>query len=598
MSDDQEVRPHSPLGQGPEAEARSTPGEERRNAPRLEPDGEPARVPRRYRGAFFAALALAAAFALATGALWWRLRQGPMPSAGVAAQAPAGGGLQPLEAGRAEGPTPPSGGSNEIPGGVSNETPGGVSHKMMPAAKPQEAPLAPIQLSPQRMQSIGMQTGSVAYKQVADELRFAGTVQVDERRLAYVQTRFAGWVRRLYVATTGEFVRRGQPLFTIYSPDLVATEQEYLLARKNQGALAGSPVDGVAAGAASLLSAAKARLRQWQVPAREIEKLEASGQAIADLPIDSPASGYVMEKNVLPNLYVQPDTRLYTVADLAKVWVVAQVFQNDAGRIKPGDPAEVTVDAWPGAVFRGTVDVLLPQVDAATRTLPVRLVFPNPGLRLRPGMYVDVRLRLPLGRQLVIPAAAAFQSGSRSLVFLYRGDGNVEPRQVELGARVGDDVVVTKGLAAGDAIVTSANFLIDSEAQLEAAAGAFVPPPPGAGAAAAIHAPAQAQAVVEMTTDPSPPRKGRNTVRVRVTGPDGKPVAGAEVGVTFFMAAMPAMGMAAMSTTIEAGDQGGGMYAGQGNLESGGTWQVAVTVRQAGRTLAVKHLAVNATGGM
>ncbi|HXO21517.1 MAG TPA: efflux RND transporter periplasmic adaptor subunit, partial [Thermoanaerobaculia bacterium] len=531
--------------------------------PNLQPSEEPGRAPR-YRGAFFVALALAATFALATAALWWRLHQRALPGPRAAAQAPAGG---------------------------SNET---------LAAKPQEAPRAPIQLSPQRMQSIGMQTGSAAYKEVADELRFAGSVQVDERRLAYVQTRFAGWIRRLYVATTGEFVRRGQPLFTIYSPDLVATEEEYLLARKNQGALQGSSIDGVAAGATSLLAAAKARLQQWQVPAREIAKLEASGQAIADLPIDSPASGYVLEKNVLPNMYVQPDTKLYTVADLATVWVVAQVFQNDAGRIKPGDPAEVTVDAYPGAVFRGAVDYLLPQVDAATRTLPVRLVFPNPGLKLRPGMYVNVRLRLPLGRQLVIPAAAAFQSGSRSLVFLYRGDGNIEPRQVELGARVGDDLVVTKGLSAGDAIVTSANFLIDSEAQLQAAAGAFLPPPPGAGGAAVMNAPAPANAAVnavEMTTDPSPPKKGSNSVRVKVTGADGKPIAGAEVSVTFFMAAMPAMGMAAMSTTIKAGDQGGGMYTGQGNLESGGTWQVTVTVRQQGRTLAVKHLTVNATGG-
>ncbi len=549
---------------------------------RWESDVEPGRAPR-YRGPFLVALALAAAFSVATGALWWRLHQRSILDARAAAQA-AGGDPRPPAAGQPGASPPPGAGGSE-----------------MPAAKPEETPLAPIQQTPQRMQSIGMQTGSVAYKQVEDELRFVGSVQVDERRLAYVQTRFAGWIRRLYVATTGEFVRRGQPLFTIYSPDLVTTEQEYLLARKNQGALAGSSVDGVAAGAASLLGAAKARLLQWQVPAHEIEKLEASGKAMTDLPIDSPASGYVIEKNILPNMYVQPDTKLYTVADLAKVWVVAQVFQNDAGRIKRGDPAEVTVDAYPGAVFRGAVDYLLPQVDAATRTLPVRLAFANPDMKLRPGMYVNARLRLPLGRQLVIPAAAAFQSGSRSLVFLYRGDGHVEPRQVELGARVGDELVVAKGLSAGDAIVTSANFLIDSEAQLEAAAGGFVPPPPGAGAASAMNGPAQAKAAVnavEMTTDPSPPRKGGNLVRVKVTGPDGEPVAGAEVSITFFMAAMPAMGMAAMNTTIKASDQGGGMYAGQGNLGSGGTWQVAVTVRQQGRTLAVKHLAVNATGGM
>jgi RND family efflux transporter MFP subunit len=553
--------------------------------PRLNPrPSEESGRTARYRGAFFAALALAAAFALAAAGLGWRLHQRSMPGARGAAQAPAGGDQKAPPAGQPGVFQPPGAGSSETP-----------------AAPPQETPLTPIQLTPQRMQSLGVQTGSAAYKQVEDELRFAGSVQVDERRLAYVQTRFSGWIRRLYVATTGEYVRRGQPLFTIYSPDLVATQQEYLLARKNQGELQGSSVDGVAAGAASLLSAAKGRLQQWQVPAREIEKLETSGQAITDLPIDSPASGYVMEKNILPNMYVQPDTKLYMVADLAEVWVIAQVFQNDAGRIKPGDPAEVTVDAYPGAVFRGAVDYLLPQLDAATRTLPVRLALPNPRLELRPGMYVNVRLRLPLGRQLVIPAAAAFQSGSRSLVFLYRGDGNIEPRQVELGARVGDDLVVAKGLAAGDAIVTSANFLIDSEAQLQAAAGAFLPPPPGAGAASAINAPAQAEPAadaVEMTTDPSPPKKGSNSVRVKVTGADGKPVAGAEVSVTFFMAAMPAMGMAAMNTTIKASDHGGGMYEGEGNLASGGTWQVTVTVRQQGRTLAAKHLTVNAAGGM
>jgi RND family efflux transporter MFP subunit len=560
--------------------------------PNPQQSGEPGRAPR-YRVAFFVALGLAAAFALAAAALWWRLNQRSASGSRAAIRAPAASGRRPAQAGSpGSAPSPASG-----------------DHETM-AAQPQETPLAPIQLSPQRMQSIGLQTGRVAYRQVEDELRLAGSVQVDERRLAYVQTRFAGWIRRLYVATTGEFVRQGQPLFTIYSPDLVATQQEYLLARAQQRALAGSSVDGVAAGAASLVSAARARLQQWQVAAREIEKLAASGQVITDLPINSPASGYIMEKNALPNMYVQPDTKLYTVADLAKVWVVAQVFQDDAGRIKPGDPAEVRVDAHPGAVFRGAVDELLPQVDASTRTLPVRLGLANPGLKLRPGMYVNVRLRLPLGRQLVIPAAAALQSGSRSLVFLYHGDGNIEPRQVELGARVGDDLVVAKGLSAGDAIVTSANFLIDSEAQLEAGAGAFMPPPPGAGAAAAINAPAQAKAAVnavnaveavsavEMTTDPQPPRKGSNTVRVKVTGPDGRPVAGAEVSVTFFMAAMPAMGMAAMNTTLKASDQGGGMYEGQGTLASGGTWQVTVTVRQQGRTLAAKHLTVNATGGM
>jgi len=462
----------------------------------------------------------------------------------------------------------------------------------------QETPLAPFQLTPQRMQSIGVMLGKVEFKRVNTELRFYGNVQVDERRQAYVQTRFAGWIRKVYADTTGNFIGKGQPLFTIYSPELVSTEHEYLLAKKNAEALQQSKVSGVASGASSLFSAAKERLLQWEVSPAEIEKLDQGGKAITDLTVNSPVSGYITQKNALPNMYVQPETMLYTVADLSDVWVLAQVFQSDAGKIKPGDPAEVTVDAYPGRVFSGRVDYILPQLDMNTRTLPVRLVFANPGLKLRPGMYVNVRAKLPMGRQLVVPASAAFHSGTKNLVFVFSGEGNIEPREVELGLQVGDELVVTKGVKAQEQIVTSANFLIDSEAQLQAAAGAFVPPPPGAGQAASMNAPAQQQANVELTTDPDPPHKGSNIVRVKLTGQDGQRIAGANVTVTFFMAAMPAMGMAAMKTVINGSDKGGGIYEGKGDLGSGGTWQVTVTAKQNGQTIANKQLTLNATGGM
>src|SRR5438094_3524653 len=444
------------------------------------------------------------------------------------------------------------------------------------AGNTQETPLVPIQLTPQRMQSIGMVLGKVGSKPVNTELRFYGNVQVDERRQAYVQTRFAGWIRKVYADATGNFIGKGQPLFTIYSPDLVSTEHEYLLAKKNSESLQQSKVSGVASGASSLFSAAKERLLQWEVSPAEIEKLDQGGKAITDLTISSPVSGYITQNDALPNMYVQPETMLYTVADLSDVWVLAQVFQSDAGKIKPGDSAEVTVDAYPGRVFNGRAEYVLPQLDMSTRTLPVRLVFPNPGLKLRPGMYVNIRAKMPLGRQLVIPASAAFHSGTKNLVFVYRGEGNIEPLEVELGSQVGNEIVVTKGIKAGEEIVTSANFLIDSEAQLQAAAGAFVPPPPGAGQAASMNAPAREQANVELTTDPDPPHKGSNTVHVKLTGQDGKPIAGANVTVTFFMAAMPAMGMAALKTVINASDKGGGMYEGKGDRGSGGRWQVSV----------------------
>ena len=432
-----------------------------------------------YRRAFLVTLLACVALALVAGVLWWRLRSRPTMNTA---------------------PTPMM------------SDPKASDMPAMPAARaseapPTETPVAPIQLSPQRMQSIGVTIGTVESKPVNDEIRFYGNVQANERRLAYVQTRFAGWIRQVYADATGDFIRKGQPLLTIYSPDLVTSEREYLLAKKNAAALQQSSVSGVADGAASLIDASKARLQQWEIPESELKKLDDTGDVITNLTFNSPVSGYIMEKNALPNMYVQPETKLYTVADLSEVWVYAQIFQNDAGKIKPGDRAEVTLDAYPGKVFTGRVDYLLPQLDMATRTLPVRLVFPNPGLKLRPGMYVNVSVKLPMGKQVVVPDAAVFHSGTKNLVFVYSGDGNIEPREILVGTRVGDQIVISKGLKAGEQIVTSANFLIDSEAQLQAAAGAFMPPPPGAGAAASMNAPAQAQANVDLTTDPTPRKR-------------------------------------------------------------------------------------------
>jgi RND family efflux transporter MFP subunit len=540
-----------------------------------------------YRRAFILMLLATIALSIAVTGLWWRLYTARTAQVEPSAD-------QPPESARPRMQSAPS----EPSMAASMPTSMAASTAASTAASQPEMALAPMQLSPQRMQSIGVQIGEVQYQPISEEIRFFGNVQADERRLAYVQTRFAGWIRKLYADATGDFVRKGQPLFTIYSPDLVSTEQEYLIAKKNEADLERSSVTGVASGAASLFSAAKDRLLQWEVPPSEIAKLDATGKVLADLTINSPVSGYVTEKTALPNMYVQPESHLYTVSDLSDVWVLAQVFQSDAGKIKPGDHADVSVDAYPGKLFSGRVDYLLPQVDTVTRTLPVRLVIPNPGLKLRPGMYVNVRLRIPLGKQFVVPGSAVFHSGSRNLVFAYRGEGNIEPRDVELGSRVGEQQVVTKGVRAGEQIVISANFLIDSEAQLQAAAGAFVQPPPGAGAAVAINAPAPKPATVELTTDPSPPHKGSNTIGVKLASGDGKPVTGAQVTVTLFMPAMQDMGMAAMKTVVHATEKGGGLYEANGDLVSGGTWQVTVTATQNGQVIVSKHLTLNATGGM
>ncbi len=467
-----------------------------------------------------------------------------------------------------------------------------------PAAK-MEAPLVPVQLTNEQMNSIGVKTGTVEYKQLNDEIRATGTVDVDERLQSSVQIRFSGYVRRVFANATYQYVRRGDPLFTIYSPDLVATQEEYLLARRNQSALSGSSVDGVATGASSLTAAAEQRLRQWDIPNSEIAKLEKSGKAITELSFNSPASGYIMERNVLPNMYVDPAMKLYSLADLSRVWVNAQVFQNDVGKIKRGDRSSITVDAYPGRTFQGRVEEILPQVDMTTRTIKVRLAVNNPGVVLKPGMFVNVDLKSGLGRQLTVPASAVFQTGLRQLVFIDHGNGSLEPKDVSVGARVGDDFIVLKGLQAHQQIVTSATFLLDSESQLQAAAGSYAPPPPGAGQqGSAAPAGQQPTIAIDFSTDPNPAHKGLNIFRVKLIGANGQPVAGADVTVTFFMAAMPAMGMGAMNTTARLSQKNPGVYEGTGVLESGGTWQVTVTVKQNGQVIGTKQLRINAEGGM
>jgi RND family efflux transporter MFP subunit len=466
------------------------------------------------------------------------------------------------------------------------------------APPPTETPLAPVQLSAERLQSIGVKFGLVERKQVQDEIRATGTVAIDETRLSYVQTRISGHIEKVFADATYQYVRRGQPLFTIHSPELIVAEREYLLAKQNANNLSQSTVPGVAAGVASLFDSSRERFEQWDIPEQEIARLESTGQVIDALEIDSTVSGYITERNALPNLNVQPDTRLYTIADLSTVWVLAQIFQNDLGRIKVGAPTLLTLDSYPGREFRGKVDFIYPDVDMTTRTARARLLFSNPNLTLTPGMYVNVVLQVPLGNQLVIPVNGVLQSGTRQIVFVDRGAGSLEPRDVQLGPQAGDQYIVLKGLKAGERIVTSANFLVDSESQLQAAIGSYITPPSGTGAPTAGNVTAdQPAAQIEFSTEPSTPRKGTNLYRVKLAGADRTPVAGAQVSVRSYMPGMPQMGMAAINLVTPLSEKGGGMYEGQVNLESAGTWQLTVTAMKNGAALATKQLSLDAEGG-
>jgi RND family efflux transporter MFP subunit len=478
----------------------------------------------------------------------------------------------------------------------SPESTAGMPSSDVPGAPASEPNLVPVTLAPQRMQSIGVKTGIVEFRPVRDEIRTVGNIEADETRLSDVQIRFAGWVQKIYADATYKQVRQGQPLLTIYSPELVTAEQDYLVAKE---LLAKTTVPGGAAGShgsQSLLDAATERLKRWQVPDREIARLKKSGKIRHEIEIDSPASGFIIDRKAFPNMYVQPGTKLYSVADLSTVWVYAEIFQSDIGRVKVGDPASITVDSYPGQTFAARVSFIWPELDQATRRARVRLEIPNPDLKLLLGMFVNVRLGLPLGDQLAIPASGVFQSGTRQIAFVDRGGGYFEPRDIAVGARAGDDFVVLKGLKAGERIATSANFLIDSESQLQAALGSFAPPPAGVGAAAAMNAPQGA--TLEYSSNPSTPRAGSNTFRVKLTGADGAAITGAQVTVTFFMPAMPAMGMAAMRSVATLSEKGGGNYEGPGEVQMGGTWQITVLATKAGQTIAQKQFSVTAEGGM
>jgi len=461
------------------------------------------------------------------------------------------------------------------------------------------AKLAPIQLSPQRRQLIGVTMATVEKRDVAQQINTTGNIAPDEQLQSYVQTRFAGWIDRVFADQTYQYIRQGAPLFTVYSPDLLSTEQEYLLTLQDEQNVSGSKVPGVAQGAKSLVNAAAERLALWGVPRAEIARLARERSVNRTVTIVSPASGYIVERNALPNMYVQPDTRLYTITSFSTVWVYAAVFQDEMGRLKTGDPAQLAIDAYPGEEFLGRVDYIWPQIDIATRTARVRIAFDNRDGRLNPGMYGRVTLKVPLGRQIVIPEGGILRTGLNNVAFIDRGDGYLTPVNIELGPRVGDDFVVLRGLAPGQRIVASANFLIDSESQLQAATGAFLPPPPGVGANAAsptMSVNAQT-ATLDMTTMPDPPVRGHNQIRITLRDPQGKPISGADVNVTFYMAAMPAMGMTAMRAQAIAKEQSAGTYTGSITL-GGGTWQLTVIAAKGGQTIATRQLSLTAIGGM
>ncbi len=333
----------------------------------------------------------------------------------------------------------------------------------------EEEPAGTVRISTEKQQTIGVRFGEAAWTSGTQTIRALGRVTIDERRVSQVHSKLEGWIETVLVDFTGQLVTRGQPLLTLYSPDMLAAQQEFLLAEKAGDQLRHSALADTRHHTDALREAARTRLALWDFSPAEMERLARTRAPVKTYTLHSPASGHVMERRAFPGQRITPESSLYTIVDLTRVWILADVFEQDASRVRLGQAALVRPSYGASGAFTARVSHVLPQVDAATRTLKVRLEAANPGLALKPEMFADVEFRLVRPRMLTVPAEAVLDSGLRKTVFVDRGNGAFEPRQVETGERVDGRVQILRGLAPGERVVTSGNFLIDSESQLKAA---------------------------------------------------------------------------------------------------------------------------------
>jgi RND family efflux transporter MFP subunit len=343
-------------------------------------------------------------------------------------------------------------------------------------------PAGAVRIAPERQQVIGVKFEEARLEGGAREVRTAGQVAIDETRISHVHTRVEGWADKVLVDFTGDVVRKGQPMLTVYSPEMLASQQELLLAARARDQMKDNPLADASRHGESLFAAAKRRLQLFDMSDAQIQQVLDTGTPIRSITVEAPASGYITERNVFPNQKVTPDTDLYTIVDLTHVWVFADVFEADMALVRIGGTATVTLPYVQGARLTARVDYIQPQVDPTTRALKVRLDVANPGMRLKPNMYVDVVFAAPSAAQLTVPAGAVLDTGGRQTVFVDRGEGYLEPRAVTTGVRAGDRVAILSGLAPGERVVASGTFLVDSESQLKAALAGM-----GAGPAHAGH---------------------------------------------------------------------------------------------------------------
>ena len=446
-------------------------------------------------------------------------------------------------------------------------------------------PRAPVEIDTRRQQLLGVRLAPAEQTTLSRSIHVPGIVRFDESRWTDITLRLEGYVRDLYVDRTGQAVRRGQPLFAVYSPDLASALAEYRLAVQSRTALNGSASEAAKEQAGQLVEAARLRLSRWQVTDDQIDAAPAPGEA--HTVFRSPVSGIVMEKTIVKGMRVMPGDVLYRIVDPSVVWVDASVYEPDLGVVHIGQRGTMTFQTYPGETFSGRVSYVASTLDAQSRTAIVRFEIANPGGRLKQGMFASLDLTVPFGRGLVVPSDAVLDSGRRRLVFVSEGNGYFEPRDVTVGHTVDGRTQIVHGLAEGERVAESAAFFIDSESQLRAATQGFAATNARTAATTASKGDSLS---IELATTPDPLKAGPAILTVTVKRGDGQPLADAVVTVVFAMAAMPSMNMPAMRSEASLSPAGAGTYRGSIDVLSTGRWDVAVTVTRGADRLGAKQL--------
>ena len=354
---------------------------------------------------------------------------------------------------------------------VDDEMKGLTMESIQKEGKMQEVTSGTVQISPERQQLIGVKIGTVEIKPLEKVIRTVGRVDYDEKRLTTISPKIGGWIEDLFVDFTGRFVQQGEPLFTLYSPELVSTQEEYLLALRAKKELVKSPFSEIASSGNSLAESARRRLKLWDITDDQIKALEESGQPKKTVTLYSPFSGIVLEKVAYKGMNVMPGMALFKLADLSIVWLYADIYEYELPFIRLGQQASIQLSYLQGENFTGKAIFIYPSLNPETRTAKVRFEIPNPHGKLKPEMYANVEIKVHLGRKLTVPEGAIIDTGIRQLAIIDKGSGYFEPREVKVGAKVDNYYEVIKGLKAGERVVTSANFLIDSESKLKEAMG-------------------------------------------------------------------------------------------------------------------------------